>query len=427
MMNIGEMKEIFESIADAKGSNAKMAIIKENKFNEDFVFLLEFLFNPYKTTGIAEKKLSKDIKLNEITTQDFKDIIEIVLKNNTGKDDIIAIVKTFIYCQKEEYQEFLNKIITKTYKCGVSSTSINKIIPDLIPTFGVMLATKIEDVKNLYAELVIATVKIDGFRCTAIKDKDNVDFYNRSGIKIEGLVELEKEFKEKMPDGVYDGELVAAGIFKEAKDQYKATSKLAKKKGEKIGLKLITFDYIENINDFLIRGRCETICIKRKKDLTQILASRDLHFIEDAKVLYYDYYNEEKIMNLAAEVTNKGEEGLMLNIAGAPYECKRTKTLIKIKKFHTCDLRVVGYTEGKGENVGMLGALVVEYKGNVVNVGSGLTLKHRKEFWECKDDMIGKIIEVSYREETQNENGELSLRHPSFKCVRDDKDEPSYN
>ena len=39
---------------------------------------------------------------------------------------------------------------------------------------------------------------------------------------------------------------------------------------------------------------------------------------------------------------------------------------------------------------------------------------------------MGKIIKVKYFEETQNQQGTLSLRFPVFLELRNDKDEVSY-
>ena len=93
----------------------------------------------------------------------------------------------------------------------------------------------------------------------------------------------------------------------------------------------------------------------------------------------------------------------------------------------TCDLRVIGFKEGKRDNIGKLGSLIVDYKGYEVGVGSGLSAYYREEIWNNKDEYIGRIIEVRYFEESNNEKGGKSLRFPSFRCFRDDKDEESYN
>lgn len=422
-MNIREIENKFELISKAKGSLEKKALLKGFSEDKDFVKVLEFIYNPYKRTGIADKKLSRKIKCeNVLDIRSLGELIDYLVKNNTGSDTNVAVAQTFIENNKE-HEDFLKSVITKTYSSGINVTTINKVIPGLIPTFGVMLATKIEDVKDLEGNLVIGTKKLDGFRYTFIK-KDGVG-YNRSGIPLEGVVEIEEEFKN-LPDGVYDGELLAIGDFKEAKDEYKATSKIARKKGEKRGLKFVCFDYIENYEDFY-KGKCETWCINRKNKLKAIIEEHKPKFIEYAEVLYYDYYDAKKVGDLASELTKAGEEGLMLNIANAPYECKRTKTLIKIKEFYTCDLRVIGYTEGSGNFEGTLGALVVDYKGNKLNVGSGFSLEQRITLWNKKEELIGKIIEVGYREETSNADGGLSLRFPTFKTIREDKNDVSYN
>ena len=50
-------------------------------------------------------------------------------------------------------------------------------------------------------------------------------------------------------------------------------------------------------------------------------------------------------------------EGVMLRNAKAPYEHGRTKNLLKVKRWHDAEARVVGYVAGKGKYSGRLGAL----------------------------------------------------------------------
>ena len=125
-------------------------------------------------------------------------------------------------------------------------------------------------------------------------------------------------------------------------------------------------------------------------------------------------------------LTNDTWEGVMLNLY-TPYECKRTKNLIKVKKFFSCDIKCTGIEEGSGRNKGTLGALICDYKGNTVNVGTGFSDKDRKQIWQHPEDVINKIITVKYKEETKNKDGGLSIQFPVFETVRFDKNEPSYN
>jgi DNA ligase-1 len=94
---------------------------------------------------------------------------------------------------------------------------------------------------------------------------------------------------------------------------------------------------------------------------------------------------------------------------------------------NTLDLEVVGYEEGSGRLAGTLGAILVRYKdGNIVKVGSGFSDEMRASIRSAPSDVIGKIIECQYFEETTNADGGISLRFPVFKDFRPDKTEADF-
>jgi len=84
-------------------------------------------------------------------------------------------------------------------------------------------------------------------------------------------------------------------------------------------------------------------------------------------------------------------------------------------------LRVEEHTRGN-----KLGSIVVDYKGYELGVGSGFSDKDREYYWNNQDEIVGKIVEISYFEESSNDKGTESLRFPVFKAVRE-KDEVSYD
>jgi len=121
----------------------------------------------------------------------------------------------------------------------------------------------------------------------------------------------------------------------------------------------------------------------------------------------------------------------MINPSNSPYECKRTKNLLKVKKFHTADVLVLSIEEGEGANKGKLGAVHVRFTGPdgkpyTCKVGSGFKQEERELYFSYPDLIIGKIIEIGYFELSKNQkDDDYSLRFPTFKHLREDKSEIS--
>jgi DNA ligase-1 len=107
------------------------------------------------------------------------------------------------------------------------------------------------------------------------------------------------------------------------------------------------------------------------------------------------------------------------------YEGKRTKNLVKVKKFHDAEYEVLDadydkhevVRDGKSETIEMLAQVWIEHKGHQVKVGSGFTQEQRIKY--MTETIIGKLITVQYFEETHNQNGGISLRFPTVKHIYD--------
>ena len=351
-------------------------------------------------------------------------------EHNTGTDKDISIcqqVLNNISTYDREAGNLLQSLICKDLSIGCDAKTINKEIPDCIPTFNVQLANKYFD-KPTYMEgkKFAITTKIDGGRIIALKENGKVSFYTRAGQKYEGLVDLEDEMSRLMPDNIcLDGEitLLVRGNLS-SKEAYKETMKIVRTKDkEKHGIKMLVFDAMP-VSDFKTQTSSMTY-IQRRQMLDCMSAFDAARYFELLPLLYVGD-DTSKITEILEEEVANGEEGIMINEYNALYEFKRTNSLLKVKKFDSCDLRVVGFEEGNGKYAGVLGAFICEYKVGEVKVGSGLTDEIRKEIWNNQSNYLNSIIEVSYFEETKDSTGKLSLRFPTFKDFRPDKTEPSY-
>ena len=109
-------------------------------------------------------------------------------------------------------------------------------------------------------------------------------------------------------------------------------------------------------------------------------------------------------------VIHNGGEGVVIRDPDSMYERKRSSTILKLKPFLDDECTVVGYTQGKGKLQGLVGALRCQLKnGKIIKIGSGLTLKERKN-----PPKIGDIVTFKYYSLTKNN----LPRFPIFLRVR---------
>lgn len=458
MQSLIEFKQFVDEVQQNNSRNYKLEVLKKYRENENIKRYLDFIYNPYKITGISEGKLYKEVSMVVQGVTSMYQLMDYLLAHNTGRDEDIAVIQQYKDTLDIDYYEIFDSVVTKSLSLGVDVLSINKCMGNLIPVFSVQLANKYFDKPEVVEGKTFAlTTKIDGGRIIAIKENGKVTFYTRQGQVYEGLVDLEKEMLEKLPDNIcLDGEitLLDKGNLT-SKDQYKETMKITRKKGEKHGVKMLVFDCM-SAEEFR-KQHCETPYLERRNNMlhkfSELLPDCDISIKVNSGIESKDYYNgiidllNSKFtyfqilpyLYLGDDVNqiNKwlnynidhGEEGVMINILNAPYSFRRTSDLLKVKKMLDIDLEVVGYEEGSGNFSGMLGAFLVRYKeGNIVKVGSGFSKELRQEIWKNPDAYIGKIISVQYFEETVNQQGGISLRFPVYLDLRDssDKNTPDY-
>jgi DNA ligase-1 len=424
-----DVLEIINQIKTTSSRNEKEVILRKHKDNEALRKVLDAALNPYIVFGIGEKKLKKFINKANGKENKFNDVFELIeyLKiHNTGSDHDVKLVAEFLNAQEnEELKELYKEVINKTLKIGVTARSINKAFGEkFIPEFNVMLAKKFEDEEHkVKGKEFVITEKLDGMRTIMIVENGNVTFFSRQGQPIVGLVEITQDAK-LLPDNVYDGELLIhnADDYKD-RDVLQETLKIARKDGEKRGLILHLFDMIP-IEEFKA-GKSKATYRKRKEELEFIVDKLNSPYIKVVPNLYVGK-NLDVIPKLLEEMNRKGKEGLILNISDGKYQCKRTDVLLKIKSMNTMDCKIIGFEEGTGKYEGMLGALLLDYKGYGLRCGSGFTDEDRKEIWNNKEKYLGKIAEIQYFRESRNQDGGLSVSFPVFICIRHDKDEPSY-
>lgn len=430
---INEVINIVEELRSESSTNNKKDILERNKDNELLKQVLEYTYNPFKKYGISDKSINIKGVNSKAMYIDIFTLLDTLAKSNIN-DDLRELTNLFLSVISNEKEQDLYKcMILKDLKIGCNAKTINKIWKDLIPEFGVMLAESYFKQKEgfLRGREFVLTTKLDGNRLIIIKEDGVCNFYTRQGKLMEGLIELEAINDKLVDNMVYDGELIAENVDNLPSDElFRVTMTKARKKGVKTGLIFNCFDCLP-LEDFK-KGKCNIPFIERKIKLKAIIMNVDSKFFIEVPILYQGT-DESQILEYITWARSRDLEGIMINITNAPYECKRTKNILKGKVFQDCDVRVLDVIEGTGKNVGKLGSITIQFafedKLYSCDCGSGFSDEERELYWTNKDLLLGKIVTIGYFEISQNnKTKEYGLRFPTWKgIIRNDKDEISMN
>lgn len=455
MNNIIELKDIFKEIKTVSSKKAKEDIINKYKDNELFTKTLKFVYDDFITTGISTKKIDANIKDNEFMVlntgfkYNYENLLDWVKEHNTGKLDTVYMLQTYInQFEDEETKQFLKDVFTKKLKVGITAKTINKVLgKGFIEEFGCQLAYPYHKYLNkLEGSEIIVTQKLDGHRSICIVKNGKATFYTRKGLVVNGLDIQQHEAEELVKHGfggkdyVLDGELLAYNADGlETKDLFRLTTSILRSdSADKSSVLFNVFDCLPY--EEFTTGISKDPFWKRKEDLANayyaihplksyrvpeikpnpLPLKNHLRIVED---IYEGEYHPNVILSLQEEyVEPLGWEGLMINLSDGLYQTKRTSDILKVKEFFNADVLVKGVFEGTGELSGTLGGVIIDYKGNDVKVGSGFTLEERNTYWANPNKIIGKVVDVQYFEETNNQNdNNISLRFPTIKSIRLDK------
>ena len=419
--------KILKEIKNTSGTNDKISILSQYKDNEVLKCILNIVYNPRISTKIAKKKLEKEVgEIDKEFELDDLGFLNFISNECTGKDRDILICQTYLAKFDDEDRELVEGIITQNLSIGMDYKNINKAFGyNFIEFYEVMLATDSSKVLDkIKDEEYYITTKLDGNRFIVVVDKEgNKTAYSRNGLVCEGFDSLLDEL-ELDNNRMYDGELLYFDDTLDSEERFRKTNEIVRCKGEKDKdlLQYHIFDSIDLIE--LEEDSLHQTYYDRREYLNTLSENKYQKIVQ---VLYKGKIDGE-VFKLLDEVVYQGNEGLMANLSTGIYEFgKRSKNILKFKKFHDVDLLCIGMEEGEGKYKGMLGKILVEYYGYEVGVGSGFTDEQRKYYWENKDEIVKHIVQIKYFCESSDKEGHLSLRFPIFQRIRDDKNEVSYD
>lgn len=430
-----EVNGIIRLLASTNSKNEKMAILEKHKDNIMLQQVLYYTYNDLKykisLDTVAKAKASED---KAPICSPFA-LCQELAKSNIN-DDLRAKVKSYIqYTVPKDCRDLVLNMLLKDQGIRMTSKTINKVIPNLIPEFKCMLGNPVKKAKLKESDWIAITQKMNGIRAVFCYD----DFRSRQGKVIEGfdcikqdLYMLYEELGYNLLSLVFDGELVQINKdnAKNDEDNFRESLSIVnskeRTKEDEDKIEYVLFDIVPT--DEFFEGESRKKYKARREILDQIQEICDRLELQHLRVVpcyYMGKYSKKVVDETLAKTDVLELEGVMIN-KNAPYVTKRTSNLLKVKSWFFNDVRIIGYEEGQGEFEGTLGSLIVDYKGYPCGVGSGFKRDERDWVWEHKDELIGRVCTVKCKLESKNNKGELSMNFPIWNGLREEGKEVSY-
>lgn len=271
--------------------------------------------------------------------------------------------------------------------------------------FQPMLAARWDNVKDKITvdkqHCVYVQRKLDGCR-NILSINGQQTRTGKEWVATPHIYEKMKPVFDKYPEAMFDGELYMFSRednFNEIVSLIKKTKPTAEdlEKSAQVGYWI--YDLPSCPGNFSERN---AELLRLQKEFPDVFDDKLIVVLPTVKVT-----SKDMIQDCLVEYVEEGYEGAIVRL-DAPYECKRSKNLLKVKQFCDEEFKIVDVEEGRGNLAGKAGRIVVDVDGNRVACGLKFSRTEAQEIWEHRNQYIGKEATVKYF----NKTVDGSLRFP---------------
>ena len=422
MAELAITKKFIEESNSTNSNSDKLAVIEKYKNQPDLLKVLQYTYDTFKQYGVTSANCKKrsDLCMPFTPYSNIFELLDALASRELTGHDAIETVNGFVE-ENKLYEDVIWNIIDRNLKTRSTVSMINKVIPGLIPTFDVALAKAYDEKtqkKVDWKDGWFVSRKLDGVRCLTVIDMfGEVKFFSRQGKEFLTLDNLKMDIKALgLTNTVFDGEVCI--VDENMNEDFAGIIKEIKRKDHTIqNPYYYIFDMLdlEDFNDKTSKDNFANRLVNLRNTVEETRMVGILEQLECNNIIF----------DLMMEKSKKGGwEGLMLR-KNSTYKGKRSDEILKVKQMFDDEYVVVDLendyhrviVDGQEIEEMMLKNVIIEHKGNRVQVGSGFSHEQRRHFYENPDEILGKQITVQYFEETTNKNGTHSLRFPVIKAV----------
>jgi DNA ligase-1 len=249
-----------------------------------------------------------------------------------------------------------------------------------------MLAKRFQDQEKQvkkWGPIILAQRKLNGNRCLAnIKTNKLYSRKRKEITSIPGLAEAVSRACKKLRDmGIewVDGELYSHELtFNQIQSVVRQKNQIDEN-ADTIDFKI--YDYISSDCG---QERCNNIAKLVKGPRVEITNTVLIAFDDIQE--WHDKFHAE------------GYEGIILRNPSAPYEQKRSGSLIKYKNFIDAEFKVVGWSAEKNDSSKMGAAILEMSDGQTFKATPSMSDVEKAAIWKNRKEYIGKMATVEFQE-----------------------------
>ena len=321
MLVTDKVLDMLESISAAKGTNAKKELLKTYLNHYPFQRLIKYTFDPYRSFNVVKvpkvKKGNRVAIEPQLAWENFLNYADTCSKREVTGNAAINLIHSAFQSSSELQEKWMRKVLKKNLAIGISTKTINKVMPGLIPTFDVALAQKFEHKRM--SQWVYVEPKLDGIRCLAVVDGDDVKLFTRAGKLITNFDDTVGKELARLPSGAYDGEIMSNDFTDLMRQVYRKENK------DVSDVYFAIFDYLTPEE---WREKGTTNSLKTRKTLLKSFIdsahkSENLKYLKQVRYEPYLDPTEAQLKSEHDRWVARGYEGIMIKDTDACYSFGR--------------------------------------------------------------------------------------------------------
>lgn len=408
-MTSDDVFDAIEQIAATPGKKDKEALVAALLKDPLGKQVLVACYDPFVTYGIAKvpDRTSPSPDGCGIGHDGFM-LLEDMAKRYVTGNLMKARVEDYINDMSARSAELFRRILTKDMRAGFTDGTINRVAPGTVVEFAYMRCSLPKDAKFdkfQWAKGCFSQVKADGMFANLNTYSDGtVSLHSRQGTPFPvGHPDLEELYNwasnTLSPGTQSHGELLVQDAMGKTLPRQIGNGMLNKvaqggrlEEGHRITYSI--WDQIP-LTVAVPKGKCDTPYVDRLTAIIHQLKAKPsgipISLIETRVV-----GSLREAYKHSAECTRRGLEGTIIKNRTATWKDSTSKEQIKLKLEVEVDLKITGFTEGKGKNASTFGAISCATSDDLLKVdaGTGITDKMREEINARREELLGSVITI---------------------------------